>query len=71
MWRCSQCHANLLEGTRECPVCQLPAEAAAVVRPSEVESSSKFWLWLLIGILIPPLGLIMLLTVLLTPKENK
>ena len=70
MWRCKKCNANLLDGTAECPVCQLPAGVAAAVKPTEIEPSSKFWLWVLVGILFPPLGIIMLLTFLLTPSKK-
>jgi hypothetical protein len=66
MWRCQKCNANLLGGTPECPVCKLPSDAASMVNPTEIEASSKFWLWLALGVLFPPLGLIMLLTLLLT-----
>jgi hypothetical protein len=70
MWRCPKCHANLLDNTRECPVCQLSPDQAAVVRPASPEPSSKFWFWVLVGVLIPPLGLVMLLTYLLTPPDK-
>ena len=38
--------------------------------PTEIEASSKFWLWLALGVLFPPRGLITLLTFLLTPRDK-
>ncbi len=73
MWRCRKCNSNLLDETTECPVCKLPAEAGEVLYPAEIEPSSKFWFWLVIGVLIPPIGLLVLLVFVaqkLTPNSR-
>lgn len=75
MWQCEKCSANLLDSTPECPVCQIPEESAEIhaIRhrhEPEIDDSSKYCFWSVIGILFPPLGLIMLLTFLLTPSDK-
>lgn len=70
MWRCNSCNANLLDSTTECPVCKLPPDSASAINPREIEASSKFWLWVAVGVLFPPLGLMMLLAKVLTPRET-
>lgn len=69
MWRCPTCRANLLDTTTQCPVCTQPTTAASIHSSaasnpsdaSEVSADAKFALWLVLGILIPPLGIFFLL----------
>jgi hypothetical protein len=78
MRRCKQCGSNLLDSTLECPVCNLPSETAAAVKsgidigpPRGIDRRSKFFLWFMVGVMFPPLGLVMLIVYLLSPSEPK
>ena len=65
MWRCKTCDSNLLDATAECPICTQPTTAVASVptdsEPQDVDAGSKLWLWLVMGSLVPPAGILVLL----------
>jgi hypothetical protein len=74
MWRCEKCGSNLLETTTVCPVCKFtPAEREAMQRPNPAQPEANFaWIWA-IGILFPPLGLMLAFVWLiywLTPRDE-
>ena len=81
MWCCPKCNSNLLDIVSECPVCKLPGESAELLKhePSMNAAShanathGKTLVWVMLGLLIPPLGVAMLLMLLaqkMTPKKD-
>jgi hypothetical protein len=83
MWTCASCGSNLLDSTTECPVCaNAPPsdDAATATGVLEIDTSSPAakeedhtWLMIVIGVLLPPLGLLFLLIYLakwITPDEE-
>ena len=83
MWRCDNCGANLLRSTTECPICvhaATPGEFEAVTGitgspPAQQEmcDEDRAWWMVVIGVLIPPLGLLFLMIYLaewMTPEDE-
>lgn len=78
MWHCN---SNLLDVVSECPVCKLPSETAEMLQHESQQSPAahanaahgKTLFWVMLGILIPPLGAVMLLMLLaqkMTPEKD-
>jgi hypothetical protein len=76
MWTCEKCGANLLATTVACPICQMPEGGQELLREtpraSHPAESLGFWVKVVVGGLIPPLGILFLLIFLaqkMTPEE--
>jgi hypothetical protein len=60
MWRCEKCGSNLLASTTTCPVCQLaPTAREALERPTPAQHDAIYAWICAVGILFPPLVLML------------
>ena len=75
MWHCNVCGSNLLDTTAHCPICNRAAgspDLIAEAPPAEPDARTKLWIWIVVGLLVPPLGILFLImgaAYLLTPTN--